>query len=273
MNSKKETVLITGCSSGIGYATAELAILHGHTVIATAIDEAELAKVPEGAALKLVLDVCDSESVENAISQAEQQLGAISVLVNNAGVCQPGPVELLSDKQLQKQFDINVFGIVRTSRAVLPSMRANKRGTIINVSSILGRITMPLVGAYCASKYAVEAISDALRMECQSMGIRVHLIEPGWIRSNFSATAESLASEALHDVGPYDALIASSAAKQADAAAYEGTPEQVAKAIVCTLEKANCRARIPVTFMARVFLSFSFLPTRWRDKLIMKMVA
>lgn len=273
MNCNKETVLITGCSSGIGYATAELAIGHGHTVIATAVNEAELVKVPEGAALKLVLDVCNTESVENAISQAEQQLGAISVLVNNAGVCQPGPIELLSDEQLQQQFDINVFGMVRTSRAVLPSMRANKRGTIINVSSILGRITMPLVGAYCASKYAVEAISDALRMECRSMGVRVHLIEPGWIRSNFSATAESLASDALHDASPYSALIDSSEAKQADAAAYEGTPEQVAEVIVSSLENGNSRSRIPVTFMARVLLTLSFLPTRWRDKLIMKMVA
>lgn len=268
----QETVLITGCSSGIGYATARLAIQRGHRVIVSALNETELAKVPTGAALAVILDVCDSASVEQAVRQAREQVGPITVLVNNAGVCQPGPIELLSDEQLHRQFNINVYSIVRTARAVLPSMREQGRGCIINLSSLLGRVSMPLIGGYCASKHAVEAISDAMRMELKPMGIRVQLIEPGWIRSNFSATAEELASDELRQDNPYRALLESSEAKQGDIAAYEGTPEDVAGAILAALEQRNNKPRIPVTFLARLLLSFNLLPTRLRDKLIMAMM-
>lgn len=262
----KEVVLITGCSAGIGKAAAERAALRGHTVVATAPTPAELAEVPASAALCLRLDVTDAESVRRAVAEVRERAGPISVLVNNAGICQPGPIELLSDEQVGRQLDVNVAGPIRVLREVLPDMRAAGRGTVVNVASVLGKVSLPLVGMYCASKHAVEAISDALRLELSPFGIRVVVVEPGWIRSRLRETAASLADPAWSEGGPYAGMLRAAEANEGRLRRWEGTPEDVARTIVAAFESARPRARYPVTFMARLLPALRLLlPTRAYD--------
>jgi NAD(P)-dependent dehydrogenase (short-subunit alcohol dehydrogenase family) len=268
-----ETVLVTGCSSGIGEATAEAAARAGHRVIATAPTPEELERVPASAALRLVLDVTRPESVRGAVAEARRRAGPISVLVNNAGICQPGPIELLSDAQVARQLDVNLMGPIRVIREVLPDMRAARRGTIVNLSSLLGRVSLPPLGIYCASKYAVEAISDALRLELRGFGIRVVLIEPGWIRSNLAPVARTLADPAWAREGPYAPLLRASEAGERNLHAWEGTPADVARVIVGAFESRRPRARYPVTFLARLLPALSrWLPQRAADAVFARML-
>jgi NAD(P)-dependent dehydrogenase (short-subunit alcohol dehydrogenase family) len=177
-------VLITGCSSGFGHASALAFARRGDRVFATMRDPlagAELEKTAarEGLALEICpLDVCDPSSIAAALARAAQA-GPLDVLVNNAGIELRSSIEDASDEDVQRQFDTNVFGVLRTIRAALPVMRTRKSGTIVNVSSIAGIVSRPYAGLYAASKHALEAISEALHFEVQPFGIRVVLIEPG----------------------------------------------------------------------------------------------
>lgn len=177
-------VLITGCSSGFGHASALAFARRGDRVFATMRDPgagAGLAKTAaaEGLALEVIrLDVCDPASIATAVAHAEQS-GPLDVLVNNAGIELRSSIEDASDEDVQRQFDTNVFGVLRTIRAALPAMRARKHGTIVNVSSIAGIVARPYGGLYAASKHALEAITEALHFEVQPFGLRVVLIEPG----------------------------------------------------------------------------------------------
>jgi len=178
-------VLITGSSSGFGYLTALELARHGHRVFATMRNPAaspQLAEIAGAEELQLslhTLDVDDSASVQRAVDEIADRAETIDVLVNNAGFGVRGPVETLSDEELHAQFETNVFGVVRMIRAVVPAMRQRGNGTIINVSSLAGLAGVPFEGAYGASKHALEAISEALRFELRTAGIRVLLIEPG----------------------------------------------------------------------------------------------
>jgi NAD(P)-dependent dehydrogenase (short-subunit alcohol dehydrogenase family) len=269
----RETVLITGCSSGIGQATAEAAARRGHRVIATAPTDAELEQVPEAAELRLALDVTDAGSVRRAVAAARERVGPISVLVNNAGICQPGPIELLSDAQVARQLDVNVQGPIRLIREVLPDMRAAGRGTIVNLSSMLGRMSLPLLGIYCASKYAIEAISDALRLELRPFGIRVVMLEPGWITSNLAPVARTLADPAWNTASPYVELLRASESGQQNLRTWEGTPADVARVIVAAIEAPRPRARYPVTALARLLPALArWLPARASDALFARML-
>ncbi len=177
-------VLITGCSSGFGLETALVFARHGDRVFATMRDVSRGAELTEAARREklplevLQLDVCDQPSVAAAIGRAEAA-GPLDVLVNNAGIELRSSIEDASDDDVRRQFDTNVFGVLRTIRAVLPGMRVRRRGTIVNVSSIAGIVARPYGGLYAASKHALEAISEALHLEVQPFGVRVVLIEPG----------------------------------------------------------------------------------------------
>jgi NAD(P)-dependent dehydrogenase (short-subunit alcohol dehydrogenase family) len=185
--------LVTGATGGIGRAAVFALAGAGFEVFATGRNEQALAAVEaDGAArgLKLAglrLDVTDATSIDACRAEVDRRTGGrgIDVLVNNAGYGQFGPIEELSDADLRGQFDVNVFGVVAVTRAFLPAMRARGSGRIVNVSSLSGLFTMPLMGAYHATKYAVEALSDALRREVGGCGVRVCLIEPGMIRTGF----------------------------------------------------------------------------------------
>ncbi|MFL6161642.1 MAG: oxidoreductase [Jatrophihabitantaceae bacterium] len=182
-------VLITGCSSGIGEATARRLNRAGHTVYASARRPETLAGLAAEGCRTVALDVTDEQSMLAAVRQVEQEQGRLDVLVNNAGYGLYSPIEQLSLAEVRRQFETNVYGLVRLCQLVLPGMRARRAGRIVNVSSMGGRTTLPGGGAYHASKYAVEAISDALRIEVRQFGIDVVLIEPGVVRTPWSEQA------------------------------------------------------------------------------------
>jgi NAD(P)-dependent dehydrogenase (short-subunit alcohol dehydrogenase family) len=258
------TVLITGCSSGIGRATAEHLNAKGWTVYATARRRESLAELEEAGCRTLALDVTDDASMRRAVREVEDQEGAVGVLVNNAGYSQSGAVESVPIDALRKQFETNVFGLVRMCQLVLPGMRAQGWGRIVNLSSMGGKLTFPGAAAYHATKHAVEAISDALRFEVSGFGIDVIIIEPGLIRTEFGAAAvqalsETDGGEAAAD--PYADF--NTAVGTATVQAYErgpfarlgGGPETVARKIEKAISAKRPRTRYTVTPSARVMLA------------------
>ncbi len=192
-----QPVLITGCSSGIGRATAISLHDAGLGVYATARREDAVADLADRGIRTLTLDVTDETSMARAVAAVEADAGAVGVLINNAGYGLYGPVEQQPMAEVRRQFETNVFGLVRLTQLVLPGMRRRGGGRIINVSSMGGRATLPGGAFYHASKYAVEALSDALRMEVAQFGIDVVLIEPGPVRTPWNEVAAASLSTAV----------------------------------------------------------------------------
>ena len=201
----KQVVLITGCSTGIGRSLAELLVADGHKVCATArraasIDELKQWAEPHGeAALVRRLDVTDAASIRNVVQELIEAHGRVDCLVNNAGFGQFGAVEEITPQQWRGQFETNVFGLVELCQAVLPAMRKQRCGRIINVSSLAAHATLPLMGAYAASKHALDALSSSLRMEVAPFGIDVVLIEPGPVTTQFR---DNVAANLTGDAAP-----------------------------------------------------------------------
>ncbi|CAM3919641.1 oxidoreductase [Smaragdicoccus niigatensis] len=245
------TVLITGCSSGIGAATAADLVAHGHTVYATARRPETLKDLADQGCHTLALDVTSEESMAAAVATVEREAGSIDVLINNAGYSQSGAVESIPLDNIRKQFETNVFGLIRMSQLVLPGMRKAGRGRIINLGSMGGRLTFPGGGIYHSTKYAVEAISDAMRFEVQGFGIQVVLIEPGLITTEFAGTAVG-SVDGLND-GPYAEFNAKVGKVTADiyagpmAALVGGGPDAVAKVIRKAVQSKRPKARYTVT--------------------------
>ena len=233
-----KTALVTGCSTGIGRAAAEALAKAGYDTWATA-RRPETLEGMRGVRVA-ALDVTDEASMAAAVGQT----GGIDILVNNAGYAEMGPVESIGLDAWRRQFETNVFGLVRMTQLALPHMRANHWGRVINLSSMGGQITFPLGGAYHATKYAVEAISDALRLEVAPFGIRVVLIEPGPVKSSFEATADDALARYMG--GPYDKEIQVFGALMADtySSRLAASPERVAKSIVRSVGHPRLRVRI-----------------------------
>jgi NADP-dependent 3-hydroxy acid dehydrogenase YdfG len=189
-------VLITGCSSGIGRESALSLHAAGRTVFATARRLDSIANLAETGIRTARLDVTDESSMTEAVAAIEGEVGPIDVLINNAGYGLYGPVEQVPMEQVRQQFETNFFGLVRLIQLVLPGMRQAGRGRIVNVSSMGGRTTLPGGAFYHASKHAVEALSDALRMEVRQFGIDVILIEPGPVKTAWNDVAAASVSEA-----------------------------------------------------------------------------
>ena len=188
--------LVTGASSGIGQAVARRLSEGGLTVFATVRNENARAAVESLGARGVLLDVTDESHRTQVVAGIQEQAGGIDVLVNNAGYALQKPVEQIEIDEFRQQFDTNVLAPVRLSQLVLPGMRRRGGGRIINVSSMGGRLVLPGGGAYHASKYALEAFSDALRLEVSSFGVRVVLVEPGVVQSEFGSAAKTAASSA-----------------------------------------------------------------------------
>jgi NAD(P)-dependent dehydrogenase (short-subunit alcohol dehydrogenase family) len=266
-----KAVLITGCSTGIGRATAEHLAERGWSVYATARRPESIEDLRERGCKTLPLDVTDEASMQQAVGEVEAAEGAIGVLVNNAGYSQSGAVESVKLDDIRSQFETNVFGLVRMCQLVLPGMRRQGWGKIVNVSSMGGKLTFPGGGIYHGTKHAVEAISDALRFEVRGFGIDVIVIEPGLIRTNFAEAAVSKIASGTTANGPYAEFNA--AVADATAGAYEGPlaklgggPEDVAHKIQKAISRRRPRARYPVTASARMILGLhTLLPDRAWD--------
>jgi len=261
MPDPSKAVLVTGCSSGIGRATAERLATLGWTVYATARTPETLGALESAGCRTLALDVTGEASMRAAVRAVEEAEGAVGVLVNNAGYSQSGAIESVPMERVRAQFETNVFGLVSMTQLVLPKMREQRWGKIVNLSSMGGRFTFPGGGFYHATKYAVEAISDALRFEVRGFGIDVVIVEPGLIRTSFGeAAVHGMTGEVPSD-GPYADFNARVA--QATAGVYEngalarfgGPPGSVAKVIERAISARRPRPRYLVTPSARVLIA------------------
>jgi NAD(P)-dependent dehydrogenase (short-subunit alcohol dehydrogenase family) len=271
--SVSRAVLITGCSSGIGWATAERLARRGWAVYATARNVDAITPLEESGCRLLPLDVTDEDSMRDAVEEVENIEGAVGVLINNAGYSESGAVEVVSMEKVRRQFETNVFGLVRMCQLVLPGMRGQGFGRIVNLSSMGGRLTFPGGGFYHASKHAVEAISDALRFEVRGFGVDVVIVEPGLIRTSFAQTAVGSMSEEVE--GPYAGFEAGVARttrehyERGPLAALGGGSEAVAAAIERAISTPRPRARYTVTPSARLLISARrLLPDRAWDGLV-----
>ncbi|MFA6097636.1 MAG: SDR family oxidoreductase [Candidatus Paceibacterota bacterium] len=209
---KQKVVLITGCSSGMGLVTATYLAGKGYKVYASMRDldkKNELLKEAEktGVLIEVLqLDVIDDVSVKNAVKKVVDKEGAIDILVNNAGYGSGGFLEDFSMEEIKDQFETNFFGLIRVIQAVLPSMRKQKSGMIVNISSIGGLISMPVLSIYNASKFAVEALTESLRVELAPFGIKATAIEPGNMRTNFKKSVKAAQRSQIPSSAYYDAM-------------------------------------------------------------------
>jgi NAD(P)-dependent dehydrogenase (short-subunit alcohol dehydrogenase family) len=265
-------VLVTGCSSGIGAATAALLARSGWIVYASARRPEALASLESLGCRPLTLDVTDDGSMRAAVATVEEEHGAVGVLVNNAGFSQSGALETVPMASARRQFETNVFGPARLSQLVLPGMRAQGWGRIVNIGSMGGRLTFPGGGWYHATKYALEALSDALRFEVAGFGVDVVLVEPGFIRTGFAEAAASSLDGAPAADGPYAEFTAGvlastrSAYERGPLARLGGTPDDVARIVFEAVTAARPKARYPVTASARLLLGLrTLLPDRAWD--------
>ena len=259
MADRAQAVLITGCSTGIGRATAERLAKRGHKVYATARRLDSVRDLEAAGCEVLSLDVTDEASMAAAVGVVEEREGAVGALVNNAGYSQSGAVESVGLEDIRAQFETNVFGLIRMSQLVLPGMRRAGGGRIVNVGSMGGRLTFPGGGVYHATKYAVEAISDAMRFEVKGFGVDVVLIEPGLIRTEFASAAVDSLNSGTAAEGPYAGFNQAVAAQtvgayEGPAARLGGGPGTVAKAIEKAITSTRPRARYPVTPSARLLM-------------------
>ena len=263
---KNPIVLITGSSSGIGLATSLYLARRGYTVWATMrnLEKAgELRKIIESERLPIEiaqLDVCDDSSVKAAVTQILQKSGRIDVLVNNAGYGLRGAIEEVSLDEWKAQFETNFFGVIRVTQAVLPQMRAQRSGAIVNVSSVLGRMAIPFSGPYVASKFALEGLTETLRYELAPWNIKVVLIEPGFIATNFQQNAQ-LAQAAQSKDSPYALFKQASGRRVQRNISRAAPPEKVAETIYRAITHPTPKLRYAVGRDARLVLPLRrFLP-------------
>ena len=252
---RHDPVLVTGCSTGIGRATAKALLDSGHTVWATARRPETLADLAARGARTTALDVTDEDSMSAAVAEVVDAHGRVGALVNNAGYGEYGAVEEVDLDKVRAMFETNVFGLARMCQLVLPSMRASGSGRIVNIGSMGGRFTFPLGGYYHATKYAVEALSDALRVEVRGFGIDVVLVEPGVTRSEFIGTAGSSDGLGDADGSPYASMrdsVGRTNAEAYDNRMMSASSSSVAGVVVKAVEAARPRARYLLTPGARV---------------------
>jgi NAD(P)-dependent dehydrogenase (short-subunit alcohol dehydrogenase family) len=269
---KSRPVLITGCSTGIGRATAERLAEDGWNVHATARRLEAIEDLAKRGCKTHALDVTDEGSMEAAAAEVEKD-GPIGALVNNAGYSQSGAIETIPMSSVRKQFETNVFGLMRMCQLVLPGMRGAGSGRIVNLSSMGGKLTFPGGGVYHATKHAVEALSDALRYEVSEFGIQVVVIEPGLIITEFGETANASIAE-VEEHGPYAKF--NENVGRVTANAYRGPmarlgagPEAVAAKISKALTARRPSTRYKVTTSARAMMGMRRVMTdRMWDRMV-----
>lgn len=277
------TVLITGGTDGLGRAAAILLAEEGYRVFAAGRSVERRASLDELARkgnlpLETVeMDVADDISVARGVARVQKRSAAIDVLVNNAGVGYIAVMEEVRMEDLRRQFEVNFFGAVRLIQAVLPGMRERRRGRIINMSSLSGKVSIPLFGPYSSSKFALEAMSDALRLELHPFGVEVVLIEPGYIPTNFQNASIELSSAyaARAEKSPYAAVYngfrRTWKKSTQSSGAHQTTPEDCARVILRAMRDTPPRARYTVTRSARIgILAKRLLPDKVFDRQLLR---
>jgi NAD(P)-dependent dehydrogenase (short-subunit alcohol dehydrogenase family) len=269
-----QAVLVTGASTGIGRATALYLAARGFRVFASVRKEKDALLLP--GATPIVLDVTDADSIRGVSDAVSRALGEepLTGLVNNAGIAVSGPLEFLEMSEIRRQFDVNLFGQVAVTQAFLPLLRRAKRGRIVNMSSISGRITAPLLGPYSMSKFALEAFSDALRRELEPFGLSVSVVEPGVIKTpiwdkGVDSSIERVARMPARALELYGGRMAH-LRKRAQEMSQRGAPaEKVAKAVHHALVSARPKTRYLVGFDAKLTAKLAWLlPDRALDRLM-----
>lgn len=270
-------ILITGATAGIGRSSAILLASKGHRVFAAGRDEAALAEL-DGAHTQITpisLDVTSNESVAAAAALVSDALDGrgLDVLVNNAGFALVGPIETLADEDWERQFQTNVLGLVRVTRAFLPPMRERRHGRIINVSSVAGRMTLPFFAPYNSSKHAVESISDSLRHELGPHGISVVVIEPVAVKTRFGSLEQEQLARLIEDAPAYASQLQAVKRFNLDIHGRGADPVAVAGAIVEACEKNDPSPRRVVPFLpGSAFIAIkAWLPTRVSDWILKRL--
>ena len=254
----QKTILITGCSSGIGHDAAITLATRGHRVIASCRKQADVEKLIALGLEAVLMDVANPHSIATAFSDVLIKTGGcLDVLINNAGYGQAGALEDVPYEALCEQFATNVFGLMELTRHAIPIMRQQKQGRIINISSLLGIISMPFRGAYNASKYAVEGLSDTLRLELKPSGIHVITIEPGPIASQFrdnalDCTLKKIDIEHSHFKRRYEYMLGTFRERKADSMFTKNT-DVVIKKLIHAIEAPSPKPKYPVTLPTHVF--------------------
>jgi NAD(P)-dependent dehydrogenase (short-subunit alcohol dehydrogenase family) len=267
----QRSILITGATSGIGRDAALRLVRGGHLVLAGGRRPdalAELARAARGRLEPVVLDVTDPASVDAARALVERRTGGrgLDVLVNNAGYALPGPLEALAERDLRELFDTNVFGLLAVTRAFLPAMRERGQGRVVNVGSIMGRVAMPLLGAYNASKHAVAAVTEALRMELAPFGVTVVLVEPGAVRTGFASRALAGLAPYRDPGSPYAAALAGTDAAWARVYRLAPGPASAGRVVARAATAAHPAPRYVVPARNRlVVAALGALPTSAAD--------
>jgi NAD(P)-dependent dehydrogenase (short-subunit alcohol dehydrogenase family) len=261
-----ETVLITGCSSGIGRACAQYFNDDGWAVYATSRDAADIADLGAAGCRTAELDVTQGRDIDRVVDRIVEEEGRIDCLVNNAGYGQYGPLEDIPADDLHRQFDVNVYGPHRLARSVLPHMRDREDGTIVTISSVNGRVVTPGAGAYAGSKFALEAMSDALRAEVEDFGVDVVVVQPGPVETDFSTRMESELENTEYRTAyqwVYDLVEDGSFIAGRSPLAVE--PRRVAQVVHDAASVDDPDTRYPAGKGAKLLLYSRFLPDGLRD--------
>ncbi|CAL9676622.1 oxidoreductase [Streptomyces sp. enrichment culture] len=269
-----KTALVSGASSGIGEATALKLIALGYTVYGAARRTDRLRKLAERGVRPLAMDVTDDDSMRSGVDRIVSETGRVDVLVNNAGYGSYGALEDVPQEEARRQFDVNVFGAVRLTQIVLPHMRALRSGTVVNVTSMGGKIYTPLGGWYHGTKFALEALSDCLRMEVRPFGIDVVVIEPGGIRTEWSGIAADHLEKSSAG-GAYSGQAEAVAASMRSQAMVKrmSPPTVIADAVGKAVTARRPRTRYATGFGARPLLALRrVLPDRAFDAMMARSV-
>lgn len=257
-----KTALVTGASSGIGFETAILLSKLGMKVYGAARRKDRLAKLEEYGIKTISLDLTEPDSIKNCVEKILSSEGSIDVLINNAGYGSYGAIENVPEQESKRQFDVNVFGLVELAKLVLPSMRNNHFGRIVNVSSMAGKFTAPFGGWYHATKYALEALSDAMRIEVKEFGIDVILIEPGMIQTEWGTIAtDNLRKQSQDTVYMRNALNAAEYIDRHYKSGKMTPPLTIAKTIAKAACKKHPRRRYVKGYMSKTFILLRHMST------------
>lgn len=266
----RRVAIVTGASRGIGEATAWRLAAAGWHVFGTSRDPSSLDALASPRVTPLRLDLNDDDSIRQAVETVLEKAGRVDALVSNAGYSDTGPLELTQPDELRAQFQTNVFGPLQLARLVLPAMRAQGKGRIVHVGTVMGRVSFPLLGAYSSSKAALESLNDALRLEARRFGVRVVMVIPGTVKTDFDEVAlRSLRARNVDEDSPHRVPL-ERLEKMVDGSTEKGIPpEAVAARIQHALEVGRPRAVYALTPEARAAMwVLAWLPAAIRDPLL-----